>query len=357
MPRPVVYLRLLVLLIFLYGLHLIRGQYRFQQVLHQRTITAYDFPDKYIKTLNESVAKNEQPPLDFDYASTFPTTKIPKVIHFIWFQNLYPTHEGISQIPTSGSHAPDMCRKYNPSYEVKMWNASTARTFLADYYEWFLPTYDGYRYPIQRIDALKYFALYHYGGVYMDLDIACRRPLDPLLMFPAWFPEASPLGVNNDLMAARRGHPIVERMTKRLEAKNKNWLFPYLTIFWSTGPQFGSDILREWVEGAPEAAKKGESTVLLRQKKETYANICLSDSDNAFFVLPQIYYSESHTFFGHSPGGTWHGGDVAVVLWFVERPWVLLAIVMVGVIVTIRVVTRRSRRLSWAKEDARKEMV
>jgi mannosyltransferase OCH1-like enzyme len=82
----------------------------------------------------------------------------------------------------------------------------------------------------------------------MDLDISCRRPLDPLLQFTAWFPEASPLGVNNDLMAAAPKHPILRQMTMELERHDKNWLFPYLTIFWSTGPQFSSDVLKAWFE-------------------------------------------------------------------------------------------------------------
>lgn len=126
-----------------------------------------------------------------------------------------------------------------------MWNTTSAHEFLEEEYKWFLPTYDGYRYPIQRIDALKYFVLYHYGGVYMDLDIACRRPLDPLLGLPAWFPEASPLGVNNDLMATEPQHPIFKKLTDGLIAHNRNWIFPYVTIFWTTGPHF-SVILEEW---------------------------------------------------------------------------------------------------------------
>lgn len=47
-------------------------------------------------------------------------------------------------------------------------------------------------------------------------------------------------------------------------------------------------------------------------------------------------YSEEYTFFGHSPGGTWHEGDVAVVLWFVAHPWLVMLIavvVMIGCIV------------------------
>lgn len=37
-------------------------------------------------------------------------------------------------------------------------------------YPWFLDTYDGYPNPVQRVDALKYFLMLHYGGVYIDMD-------------------------------------------------------------------------------------------------------------------------------------------------------------------------------------------
>jgi inositol phosphorylceramide mannosyltransferase catalytic subunit len=248
MLRSTIVLRILGLAALIYGLNHIRRHYLFQQYLHARQITAADFPTSYIKVLNESVARGEQPPSDFDYASTFTENKIPRTIHFIWFQNLYSTHDGGSQIPATISRAPELCRTHNPDYEINIWNATASRDFFATEYSWFLPTYDGYRYPIQRIDALKYFVLYHYGGVYMDLDIACRRPLDPLLSFPAWFPEASPLGVNNDLFAAAKGHPILKRMTQELAGHDINWIFPYLTIFWSTGPSFSSDVLKSWFE-------------------------------------------------------------------------------------------------------------
>jgi len=37
-------------------------------------------------------------------------------------------------------------------------------------YPWFLETFDGYVYPIQRADAIRYFVLYYFGGIYIDLD-------------------------------------------------------------------------------------------------------------------------------------------------------------------------------------------
>lgn len=46
----------------------------------------------------------------------------------------------------------------------------SSRTFIEDEFSWFLPTYDGYKFPIQRIDVLRYFLLRHYGGIYLDMD-------------------------------------------------------------------------------------------------------------------------------------------------------------------------------------------
>ena len=63
-------------------------------------------------------------------------------------------------------------------------------------------------------------------------------------------------------------------------------------------------------------------------------------------ILPLEFYSEEYTFFGHSPGGTWHGDDVAVVLWLVDRPWVLILVVITMLSASI-VVARRRRRKTW----------
>ena len=35
--------------------------------------------------------------------------------------------------------------------------------------------------PRQRSDAARYFIVYHYGGVYLDLDYECSRPFAPVL--------------------------------------------------------------------------------------------------------------------------------------------------------------------------------
>lgn len=51
-----------------------------------------------------------------------------------------------------------------------MWTEESSREFLSVHYPWFLDTYDGYPYPVQRVDVVKYFAMLHYGGIYLDMD-------------------------------------------------------------------------------------------------------------------------------------------------------------------------------------------
>ena len=266
MARPLrVVIRVFLLISLIYSVGFIRSNVVFERFLNSLFITFNDFPPDYTQALVLSASHNNTP-LVYNYSMypiLDPTVIIPETIHFIWFRDLYDVKPNGTEIPSTGSNTPDLCRKYNPDFTINVWNASSARNLLEQHYDWFLPTYDGYKHPIQRVDAFKYFVLWHYGGVYMDMDVSCRRSLVPLLQFPAWFPRASPLGVNNDLMASRARHPVVGKMIESLERRDRNLIFPYLTIFWSTGPRFTTDTLNRWLgKHAGEPYVKGSSKAL-----------------------------------------------------------------------------------------------
>ena len=55
------------------------------------------------------------------------------------------------------------------------------RKFMETKFPEFLDLYDGYKSEIQRADAVRYFLLYEYGGVYADLDFESLQPLDLFL--------------------------------------------------------------------------------------------------------------------------------------------------------------------------------
>jgi mannosyltransferase OCH1-like enzyme len=52
----------------------------------------------------------------------------------------------------------------------QLWTDELSMEFIAREYPWFLETFQNYPYPIQRADAIRYFVLAHYGGIYIDLD-------------------------------------------------------------------------------------------------------------------------------------------------------------------------------------------
>lgn len=71
-------------------------------------------------------------------------------------------------------------------------------------------------------------------------------------------------------------------------------------------------------------------------------------------ILPDIFYSEEYSFFGHSPGGTWHGNDVAVVLWLIDRPWVIVLVgaTSIGCCTAIAIRQRLAKtRRRWSKSS------
>lgn len=104
---------------------------------------------------------------------------IPKIIHQTYKNDSIPE---VWQGPQQG------CLDLHPDYEYKLWTDKKSREFIAaEYahvrqtfttcrltdahrYPWFLETFDGYPYPIQRADAIRYFVLHHFGGIYIDLD-------------------------------------------------------------------------------------------------------------------------------------------------------------------------------------------
>ncbi len=142
-----------------------------------------------------------------------PTEKIPRIIHQTWKD---------AHLPARWQAIRDECAAMHPDYEYMLWTDDDSRKFIAEHYEWFLPVFDGYPYPIQRADAIRYFVLHHYGGIYMDLDIGCLRRFDPLLRFEVILPKTIPVGVSNDVMLSAKGHPFMDQLIHNSSTSTTN---------------------------------------------------------------------------------------------------------------------------------------
>lgn len=118
-------------------------------------------------------------------------------------------------VPKRWSEGVSSCRHYNPDWVYCHWTDIELRQLIAERQPDLLDVYDQYPYPIQRADAARYVVLYHYAGVYLDLDIKCRREFDDVLggnddaggrsaAVDVVLADAEPVGVVSDFLAVRR---------------------------------------------------------------------------------------------------------------------------------------------------------
>jgi hypothetical protein len=96
----------------------------------------------------------------------------PRRVHQTWQTHTLPTH----LLDWSSSW-----RSLGPEWEYRLWNDTENRQLIEEHYSWFLPYYDEYNHPIKRVDATRVFYMYHYGGVYADLDFIRLKSFDALL--------------------------------------------------------------------------------------------------------------------------------------------------------------------------------
>lgn len=160
--------------------------------------------------------------------------KIPKIIH-----QQFKTKDSI---PERWNVTHSSVLRLHPDWEVIVWSDEELREFITKEYEWFLPTYDGYPYWIQRVDAVRYFLIYHFGGIYMDLDIGCVKSMEPLLYYDAVLARTEPFGFSNDFMAGTKHHPLFKHYTESLNGIH-SYIFLFSTsptVLFSTGPMFVS---------------------------------------------------------------------------------------------------------------------
>ena len=108
----------------------------------------------------------------FIFANAVRRCEIPRIIHQTWKNDLV-SYTAAQRIRT--------WIKQNPSWEYRLWTNEDNLRFMSEHYPQHLAMFKGYKQEIKRADAVRYFLLDHYGGLYVDLDFESLRPIDPLL--------------------------------------------------------------------------------------------------------------------------------------------------------------------------------
>ena len=93
---------------------------------------------------------------------------------------IFQTWKTKTTLPDNYAYWRSTFQRHNPGYTLLLWDDQDNRDFIAQHFPWFLATYDGFPQEIFRVDAVRFFFLYLHGGIYVDLDTECVKPLDPL---------------------------------------------------------------------------------------------------------------------------------------------------------------------------------
>ena len=283
-------------------------------------------------------------PEDASTNASCPAERIPRIIHQTYKITTIPKPwlEAYTSIRTIHHHQ---------NWTFVLWTDDNATDFIATNYPWFLPTYLSYPYPIQRFDVIRYFILYHHGGIYLDLDVGCRRDLSPFLAFDAVLPHTHPVGVSNDVMMSVPGHPLFEQVIQNLEAgKRWSWMwgFKYPRVLFSTGSMFLTfQTLLYWNSQIATSMSTTVTTAHARASTLKQSDSQSCQLGREVRIIPPALYEGKVAFFDHYPGSSWHGGDARSFQWAWEgKIWILGSVVLMAVSIKVWMSLARKRRLS-----------
>lgn len=133
---------------------------------------------------------------------------IPKIIHYTWFSG--------DPYPELIQECIDSWKKWMPDYDFKLWDMASVH----DIDSVFLKEALKERKWAFAADVVRLYAVYHYGGIYLDTDVMVYRSFDSLLNQQAFIGRENSIHVHGSstdvylsshCFGAEKGHPFIGR--------------------------------------------------------------------------------------------------------------------------------------------------
>lgn len=94
---------------------------------------------------------------------------IPKIIHLCWLSG--------DPYPPLVQYCIDSWKNNLPDYQIILWDK---RKFNINESLWVKQAYENHKYAFAA-DYIRFYALYHYGGIYLDSDVEVLKSFNPLI--------------------------------------------------------------------------------------------------------------------------------------------------------------------------------
>ncbi|ALD62155.1 Glycosyltransferase [Mollivirus sibericum] len=279
-------------------------------------------------------------------------TVVPRIVHRVWFDM------GAGPVPPPDKYremTESVQRFTGPHWTFMFWDEAKSEELIRCFYPSFLPVWRSYRSTIYKVDAIRYFILHAYGGVYMDWDVELLRPLDHLV--DSYDPVADGghvailvksrnwgKHISNFVMASTPGHPFFASCIARLPAAADsmwNREHSYIGTMRVAGPHFIMAAHAAWKK------KKNDGAIGL-------VRVLPHQSFDNPKGLPEEGYSNWEWGYGHHAFHSSWGKDEKKssdirILW----PYITVGLVLLGALIAV-VVWLVVRLVSRAKERAQR---
>ena len=135
---------------------------------------------------------------------------IPRIIHQCF--GIFQDGKSLSDIPIF-EECNEKTIKFarENHYDYRLWDHQDAINLIHKYYPQYKQLWEDFTQPIMKADFIRYLILYHYGGIYIDMDIYPIQPFDELLdnqqVFSCWSNDTKSLPYNALMMSEK--HNVV----------------------------------------------------------------------------------------------------------------------------------------------------
>lgn len=133
---------------------------------------------------------------------------IPKIIHYCWF--------GGNPYPDLVKRCIDSWKKHLPDFKIIEWNEQNfdvnSNTFVKEAYE-------AKKYAFVS-DYVRLYALYNYGGIYLDSDVEVVKSLEPFLEHKAFTGAEDAKYCVTGTMGAEKHHPWIKKLLEYYDDKS-----------------------------------------------------------------------------------------------------------------------------------------
>lgn len=171
---------------------------------------------------------------------------IPKIIH--------QTYKHKTPLPNIYQTCQSILLELHPAFDYKFWTDDDMFDEIKTNFPYYYDAFMALPRMIMKIDMFRYFLMYKYGGLYVDMDYIMFKPFDMLssakVILPCNREETAGQHscIGNCIFASEPNHPFWKMVIDTLFTDKRERFLTNDDVFYGTGPQFLYKLMKLWTK-------------------------------------------------------------------------------------------------------------